>query len=260
MRTHPQKGPQAVKDAVAAGEEFVLAEGMAARLNDVTLLAAQTRAYLLGYFAAFAKDEARSHLVEVEVFDEGDGETGFVDSLMNIDGELWIVEDKTTGRFVDADQMELALRLDDQIGTYVLAMQDKGHNIAGVKYRQVLKTMTRVNKNETLEEYKKRVANIYLTETKDKVREFTIQLHQRELDLFRRQKERQNLEILSHLDVYDLDQWPANPSNCIGPYGPCDYLGICIKRCDNSQRTFKPRKTTPPQDSGNFQKQIWSAQ
>lgn len=244
------------KVAAAVAEEVMIELAAKNGVADPLMLGAQVRAYVLGYIMRFAGEDQNTEQVEASAFDDGDGEVGFIDSLHRYGDGLWIVEDKTTSRFVDPDLMRMALRLDDQVGTYMLAYLERGYKIEGVKYRQTLKTATRQTQKESAAEYRDRVAEIYM-EKPDAYREFQIRLSEAELERWGKQKERQNLEILGHLDIEDIEQFPINSSSCIGTYGPCEYVGLCVNGCDSSQRKFKPRDKLPV-DGGLFQERMWS--
>ena len=225
--------------------------------DDRAVALAQVLAYLTGYQGAF-RDEGESW-VEVNPFSEYDqAEVGFVDKVARFpDGSLWIIEDKTTARFEDRELVAMALRMNDQIGTYTLAFRDRGIEVSGVKYRQVLKTQTRVKKTETVRDYGLRLIDSYLSEPTTFYREISVSFSNEELDKWAVQKERENLDAIQYLDQYDIDRWPFNGSSCIGPYGACEYLKLCSRRCDGSQREFQPNGKAPL-DGGKFQTKIWS--
>lgn len=218
----------------------------------------QIKAYVSGYLQHFGETHQTTSLVEVQAFDEGDGETGYLDSLVKYpDGTLWIVEDKTTARFVDSDLQQMALQLNDQVVTYVLALAERGIIVEGVKYRQILKTMTRRNKNENAKEYALRVMGLYVNDAEDKFREFEVRFTQAELVAWASHKARENMDVRQWLaSKASLESWPFNCGNCIGPYGPCEYLKLCSRGVDAAQREFKPNGKEPL-DNGSYQAKIW---
>lgn len=224
----------------------------------------QLRAYLEGYFIHFGQYDRDNglHFVEQQMFEEGEGETGFADSLYrDVKGDYYIIEDKTAGRFEDPDVMNLSLKLNDQLISYVLALTTRGILVTSCLYRQVKKTQTSQTKKETPADYAKRIRDLYTApEAKGELyRVFEISFTQAELARWRLQKDRQNLEILSHFDLGEIDQWPMNPSNCVGAYGKCDYLTLCARGCDSSQREFKPNGKEPL-DNGSYQRKIWTGE
>jgi hypothetical protein len=221
-----------------------------------TYTASQVFAYVLGYCGRFA--EAEEEVVEQQVFEDGDGESGTADCVSKFaDGTIWVVEDKTTARFDNAEAMQMSLIFNDQISTYVHALRTRGIDVKGAKYRQVRKTMTKQTQKESTEDYLKRIVDIYTGEESATLyREFTVTWSDAEMDRCLRQRDRENMDIISHLDIYDVEKWPYNPLNCIGPYGPCDFVQLCAKRRDASQRLYQPSERTP-YDGGNYQAEIW---
>lgn len=251
-RKSPTNGPVI---PAALAEETMIELAAKNGIGEALMLGAQVRAYVLGYIMRFGSEDQGTQQVEASAFDDGDGEVGFIDSLVRYGDGLWIVEDKTTSRFVDEDVMRMALRMDDQVGTYILAYRERGFNVEGVRYRQTLKTATRQTQKESPADYRERITEIYM-EKPDAYREFQLRLSDAELERWAKQKERQNLEILSHLDLEDIEQFPINSTSCIGTYGPCDFVNLCVNGCDASQRKFKPRDKLPV-DGGLFQERMW---
>lgn len=221
---------------------------------------AQVRAYVAGYLEVFGQVDTGSELVESQVFEDdgtGDGETGYVDALVRYpDGKLWVVDDKTTSSWHPEEAVGAALRLDDQLASYVGALNARGVEVAGARMRQIRKTQTRQTKAETAEDYAERIRAIYET-TPSLYREFVVEFSPKEIERARRQRELDNLAVLSFLDRTNLDDWPYNPTACRGVYGPCDYLRLCTVGRDTPERTFKPR-SKGPLDGGDFQRQIWN--
>lgn len=217
----------------------------------------QVFAYVLGYCGRFA--EAEEEIVEQQVFDDGDGESGTADCVARFhDGSIWVVEDKTTARFDDANMMQMSLLFNDQISTYVHALRARGIDVKGARYRQVKKTGTKQTQKETPEDYHDRIVDIYTGPESDALyREFIVTWTDEEMARCLRQRDRENMDIIGYLDVYDVEQWPYNPLNCIGPYGPCDYVQLCAKRRDAAQRLYQPSERTPI-DGGKYQSEIWN--
>jgi hypothetical protein len=225
--------------------------------NDRLIAKGQVCAYVQSYALAFGFDS--DVWVEVNPFENMDnGEVGYVDSVLELpDGSRWLVEDKTTSRFEDAETLAMALRMDDQIATYALAFADQGIKLAGVKYRQVLKTLLRQKKTETLQEYVERVGEVYQSEPGTYCREIQIIFNDDDLKTWRVQKDRENLDIIQYFDRYDLAEWPFNGSSCISAYGPCEFLGLCNNPCDTSKNFTENGKE--PLDGGIFKTKIWKS-
>lgn len=218
----------------------------------------QVFAYVSGYAAAFDGDFA-AQVVEASVFEEGDGESGTADCVVEMpNGDIWVLEDKTVRDFsVDADVLAMSLKLNDQVTTYVHALRARGIPVKGARYRQVKKTMTYPKKGESVEDYGDRVTQLY-NDTTDNYREVVVEWTDAELARAFKERERLNLEMIGYFDQTSLDAWPYNPASCIGPYGPCEYVKLCVKRCDRTERNFQPKPGAI--DNGQFQKLIWGAE
>lgn len=229
------------KAAQAAEREFVKRvydERLSIDERDAAVTAAQIGAYVTGYAAAFPATFEKE-LVEVQVFQDGDGESGTADSVVQMEsGEVWVVEDKTIGKFPPEEAMAMALRFNDQVSTYVHQLRARGIPAMGALYRQVEKTATTQTQKETLADYKVRLAGIYGPGS-EKFREFKVVWSDAEMDRAVRERDRQNMEIIVWLDRYNLDEWPVNSSSCIGPYGPCEFLSLCSKQA-GACKNFKP--------------------
>lgn len=225
--------------------------------EDITVYRAQLAAYLTGYAARFGAFDGVGQLVEVQAFsDDSDGETGFLDSVIEDEkGQRWIVEDKTAARLPDEPTMRMALRMNDQLLTYCHALAAKGEPVAGVRFRQTKKTQTWQTKKETVFQYAERIAQVYATD-EECFREIVITFTHDELERYAKHKERDNLDVLQWLDVTDIERFPYNSSSCIGMYGPCEYLTLCAHRRDAAERLFQPNGKKAI-DDGRFQQQIW---
>jgi hypothetical protein len=192
----------------------------------------QVYAYCAGYIKAFP-DGLRTQLSEVAVYDESAEEQGTIDAISVVDDQLWIIEDKTTSRFEDGQLFALSLRLNDQIASYYDGIRKRGFEVEGVRYRQVKKTLTRQNKNETPTEYAERVLDIY-TKDANEYREFIVTFDDTEVEMLRENRLKTNEEITKQLSIDDVDQWPYNCNACIGPFGPCEFLTLCITGRDET--------------------------
>jgi hypothetical protein len=237
-------------------------EAAARGLPDDGYTGAQVAAYVAGYLLRFGAIDKGTELVECQVFGDAegaDGETGYCDALVRYpDGQLWIVDDKTSTAWHDEETLALSLKLDDQLASYVAGLTQKGIAVAGARMRQIRKTQTRPNKNESHEQYAERVMDIY-TDNETLYRELVVEFEAPELGRAAAQRERDNLAILSHLDIPDIERWPYNPSSCRGAYGPCEFIELCTLGRDRAEPRFKP-KSKGPLDGGAYQRQIWPGQ
>jgi hypothetical protein len=216
---------------------------------------AQVCAYVFGYLAAFREGPFASDMIEASIFEPDDGEGGSCDAIANIGGKLWVVEDKTTSSWTDYDDMAAALRMNDQITTYLDGLRKRGLPVVGVKYRQVKKTMTKQTQKETREQYATRMLEAYSDPSN--YREFEITLSDAELRRTFKERERTNLEMVAWFDRYDVNEWPYNCNACIGPYGACDFVQLCNGGRDGSG-SFTKVENREALDNGNYQRKIWN--
>lgn len=247
------------RDAMAAGlvaansyRTLIQRDGIA----DDGFTALQVMAYVVGYAVRFALSDVGSVVAETHVFDDGDAEIGFADCVIEFpDGRKFVVEDKTTARFEDETQMAWALRMNDQLSTYVAGLRGRGIDIHGGIYRQVKKTLTYPKKAESIEDYGNRVLEMYTTD-QTLYREFVVTWGDIELKRREKERERTNLQIVEWLDRTEFDEWPYNPSSCLGAYGPCDYVRLCANNRDGATRCYEPNGKRSI-DNGSYQRQIW---
>ncbi len=255
-RNDPKRDPMAA--ALTAAEAYTN-KARATRIADDGYTHLQVMAYVIGYSVRYGMSDGGSKLAELQVFEEGDAETGFADCVMEFaDGRRFVIDDKTTARFDDEQAMAWSLKFNDQLATYASALLARGQKIDGALYRQVKKTGTYPKKNETNEQYGERIMEIYTTDP-SMYREFVITWTPEELKRLDQERERTNLDIVGWLDVKDDTAWPYNPNGCIGPYGPCDYVRLCANKKDATQRCFEPNGKAPI-DDGSYQKRIWQSE
>ena len=217
----------------------------------------QVTAYLMAYAEYFADDNALELKPEGRAFgDNADGEVGYLDCLAYVDGKVYLIEDKTTASFDEEEIFLMGLKMNDQILTYASALRSRGITLEGIVYRQTLKTKTRVKKTESVQGYCDRILDVYLSDPSDKYRQFVVNFSNEQLDLWDQQREKENLNILSYLDVTNLDLWPFNPRSCISIMGPCEYIHACARRRDaRVDRLYEEGKESL--DDNKFRDQLW---
>ena len=123
-----------------------------------------------GYDKRYGAEDAAFKIVAIEQVVEGrirnpksTGQSqtfrfkGKVDGLVDLDGELWLMEHKTTSR-IDMAYIE-KLWMDFQIALYKKYVEEQyGRPVAGVIYNALIKTQIRPKKGETEQEYQERYA------------------------------------------------------------------------------------------------------
>jgi len=206
---------------------------------------AKLRAYLIGYFQVFAGDkDLKGGDSERQV--KYENEIGYIDcTYKDAQGETWIIEDKTTSDF--SDYLKTALPMNEQLLTYVFFLRKAGHKVGGIRFRQTLKSRHSVNKKETLEEFELRMRDLYTTldefGANKYYREIVVKIDEEDALLFERERESVNREITLALATRsEFTGFRYNSNECIGKFGPCDFLKACsnrknLKACSSDYRT-----------------------
>lgn len=138
---------------------------------DVALLVdAAMGAYQERYPFETWKPVAVEHQFDVPILDPDTGKasathrlSGKVDLIVEIDGELWVVEHKTSTATESADLERVGI--DAQVLSYADGIGiETGHDVTGVIYNVIKRCMLRLKKSETPDEYATRVAEWYRAE------------------------------------------------------------------------------------------------
>lgn len=228
----------------------------------VVLEAIRLEAYLLGYFMRWETDIGRLGKRKQELKLVSGHEVGFVDSLyIDIKGGAWITEDKTTSQF--DDNTPTMLHMDEQLLNYALLLMEAGYQVKGAIYRQTLKTRKEPlkSKKETPADFRLRLINEYREPTEnggpnEHYREVIVNFDVENLNEYSAEKLDLDSEITSKLKRgRQLSDFQRNTYQCIGKFGPCDFLNLCAKRCD-SDLNFKPNGKEAL-DAGQYQRKLW---
>tara|TARA_R100000655_G_scaffold64360_1_gene102866 strand:+ start:456 stop:1376 length:921 start_codon:yes stop_codon:yes gene_type:complete len=147
------------------------------------------------------------------------------DMVAEVEGELWLVEYKTT-RTVNEDYFE-RLSIDTQISGYIYQLQ-KIYNrpIKGVIYRVLKKPSIRLKKTESRAHYIERVKELF----QEKPNEFLI-----EKKIYRTNEEISEFEIerwekIQHVAfINKRGVYPKNTNSCTGSR-KCEYFTLCTKK------------------------------
>ena len=177
------------------------------------------------------------------------GLKGKADGIVRTPQGLFLIEHKTTSRFMDnpVDQ----LWEDTQVGIYTAYLRDLGYDIIGVIYNELLKCSLIQRKGETEEEFEVRYAELcsksktgksaakrqvpesdeefaervrdwYRSE--DRFRRTELFLSQQQLDLVRNDIWGMTQQFL---DARRRDDWFCNRESCKTFYGDCAYRKYC---------------------------------
>lgn len=155
---------------------------------------------------------------------------GFVDGLSD-DG--FIVEHKTTSKDIsEGGEYEYNLLWDEQVLTYMCLS-----GLRKVHYTVCRKPTIRIKKDETEEEFYNRMVAWYDEDTDSKIRVFTVERTDAEVEQF----EREIWQILETMDVVtmNLENNPLNiyrnTCHCASFGRRCEYSSICLHFDPNAQ-------------------------
>lgn len=206
---------------------------------------------MLASYAARYADE-RFEVIHVEVqFAATVGdiiEQGRIDAIVRLDGEVYVLEHKTTSEDIgDGSTYWARLHLDPQVSMYMQGCRHLGFEPAGVLYNVLRKPALRPLKatpesarkytksgklyanqratSETPEEYYDRALNALASDPDSYYRRNIIRRTKEQED-----RARETLIQTSQLIRFSRDNnaWPQNDQAC-GFYGkPCDYLPVCM--------------------------------
>jgi len=205
-------------------------------------------AYILGYGIFYKDDPKQTAACEYEI--RTDTEVAYIDCIQEIDGCKWVIEDKTTSRL--DPNLEMALRLDEQLLNYNVLLNSEGILPKGIKYRQTLKTSTKRTKKETGTDYAHRVLDLYCGERNaDFYREIPVAFGPAQLTAYSLQKDRLDRRIRQMFKTHTLTGWDCNPGECMGKWGPCEWLPLCANGTDQLGGQYIPNGKEPL-DSGSF--------
>ena len=169
---------------------------------------------------------------------------GKADGVAEIDGQYWLIENKTTGYTLD--QFREGYGLNNQVSLYLNAVSRAfGKQLAGAIFRVVAKTRVEPKKKggevvESWDEYKARLMELYDTEserflTEDTVYRTAEQLKDFEAELWLETQERlwqQKSGVIRH-----------NTAAC-GDFGGCAFKAICLGVEGAKESLFRVSTTT----------------
>jgi CRISPR/Cas system-associated exonuclease Cas4 (RecB family) len=211
--------------------------------KDPVLNSIKIEAYILGYFKIY-DDMKRNVKTEVPVSWENN--VGIIDCLVEDgEGEWVMVEDKTTSLF--DPNIEYFLNMNDQIATYTYLAEKNGYKIKAILYRELQKSTHKLNKGETLEDFKKRMYGCYV-DTNERYRQFVVNPSSFNLERHEFLIAQTNYDIAEFVEesienVFDFI--PKNVTACLGKYGACDFLEICAKAPVTLCDIYEPNEKDP---------------
>ncbi len=185
--------------------------------------------------------------------------SGKIDGLIEKDGELWILEHKTSSN-ADEDYF-LCKDFDDQIALYAIAIEEiVGRPVVGALYDVIIKPRLIMSKGETDEEYAGRVFASKTGKVKRKEAESPEDFRARcaeaitENNFFRKWIRFDPIEMIKKRAAFwsvvkDMrtGQIYQNTFQCLGSYSPCEYRHLChehgdLSKCADCYETRKPHE------------------
>lgn len=185
--------------------------------------------------------------------------SGKVDGIIEKDGELWILEHKTTSN-ADEDYF-LCKDFDDQIALYAIAIEEiVGRPVVGALYDVILKPRLIMAKGETDEEYAERLSASKTGKVKRKEAESPDAFRERcanaitSQNFFRKWIRFDPIELIKKRAAFwsvvkDMrtGQIYQNTFQCLGSYSPCEYRHLChahgdLSQCADCYETRKPHE------------------
>lgn len=206
------------------------------------------RAYLVGY-DLFFNEQYRSYEPELQV--DGDNTIAYIDAVYVKDGQAFIVEDKTAASL--SDDMNMILAMNDQTLWYWSELDRIGYNVGGISFRETKKSAHRVNKKETLDDFKKRMADIYINTSDLCYREINVAYSPEQIRVYRQMIRVIDDDLRRVCSQFgdDFNNVFYNGFSCSGKYSTCAYLPICFDQ-NNIQNKYVLRDEYEPWDGGVF--------
>ena len=171
---------------------------------------------------------------------------GYIDGIIEEDEGYWLEETKTAS-LVNADYID-KLQYTDQITKYLLAIRelkeqlglDVNKPVLGIKYRVLRKPMIRQKKDESIDQFRKRLVEKFTDEADDYVFEFILNRTDEELD----ECKEDLLEDINQIE--SAKRFTKTLSSC-SMYGRCPYMELCMKQ-ENARLLYVERKKEEEQD------------
>lgn len=221
FKYHEKLSPVLKSDALETGSNYhalleSLEQGGDIPADDYSKAAAMATAYkkyILPQFKVTATEKELEKQIGEHVLH------GFVDGLSSDD---YIVEHKTTSRDIaEGGEYEYSLLWDEQVLAYMSLT-----GLRRVYYTVCKKPTIRLKKDESDEEFFNRMVAWYDEDTENKIRVFTVERTDAEIEQFEQDFE----SIAAEIDACTQRDLKAyrNTCNCIAWGKRCEYASICL--------------------------------
>jgi hypothetical protein len=215
-------------------------------VKEIKIETIKLSAYLDGYLTIFDDDFLDITKIETEVKLEHEDEICIIDAMiMHDDGTFDIIEDKTAS--IMQPYLEESLSFNEQLLNYWDLCNKKDLAFRSIKYRETQKSLHKLNKNESLQDFEIRMHDLYYNEP-ERYKEINVKLNPKELISFVDEKHRLDDHIDNLIETKigcEYYAWPKNTSACLGKFGPCDFLAICSSAQNCIAELFEPNGKTP---------------
>jgi len=192
---------------------------------------------------------------------------GTLDALVRRDGEVWVVEHKTSSEDITPGSTYWQrLRLDSQVSGYLRAARSLGHEPAGVLYDVLGKPGLRPHRATPVESRKfTKDGRLYanqreLDETADEFHDRLLEAIAADPDKHYQRGEVVRLEDEADEAAADLwmvgrairesqllRRWPRNPGSCIQWSRVCEFFGVCTGAASIEDDTIYETKERNPE-------------
>ena len=223
FKYHEKLSPVVVSDSLETGrnyhkllEQLENGEELDAGFTKEYAMAAAYQKYIMPQFHVIATEK------ELEKEVGGHILHGFVDGLSD-DGH--IVEHKTTSSDISVGgEYEYNLLWDEQVLAYMLIS-----GLRKVHYTVCKKPTIRLKKDETADEFYQRMIDWYDTDTEQKIRVFTVERTDEEVDQFAQDF----VDICNEME--QTKNYYRNTCHCNAWGSRCEYSGVCLNYDPNTQ-------------------------
>lgn len=162
---------------------------------------------------------------------EGVEYKGYIDCLVqDAAGDWWIMETKTAASGTVNQDYYDRVNFDWQVAGYAALAQDKlGVMPKGIVYDVIIKTRHSIKQGESPAGFVQRLTHLYVNEWKTQglLERNTILLSDKTIDRWLKQVKLIAAEIRDAVDRKEKN-WPMNTGNCLGKYGTCSHMPICV--------------------------------
>lgn len=241
-----------VKSALTAMTDTYLTESGLAPA-DALVETIKLEVYLLGYITKYhTVDSDVQYQTELQLGD-GVADIGYIDAAsVGADGRYHFVEDKT--RAVLTRNLDVLMRTNEQLIHYCYLAAMDGIDVASVEMRETQKTRLVVKAKESLDSYRQRLIDEYVTVDSTKYKSATISFSIKHIvDYIKELRQWDDIMYRLIEQQLPLYHWPRNSYQCNGMFGECEFLPICAC-CPHARDSFVARQGYEPLDGGVFKR------